>query len=276
MQSVFQIPVKMGSHKLVIDLESNCEMTSVQFVELVLKKCKLTSNEKLTKTYSVFESVNGVEKMLKSNEIITDVWKYWIKQSVQHSVQFIVRKCVSVEKKLTATTESDKRKKMIKKCYKKINSETSSELIQDKRDIKTKREFLKKIVENEQELKKQADQLLQIEALLQNLTSTANKQIQDVVVAKETTKPVVKSNKMCSYHQSNLINNLNEKLSDNVNFLQFLYLKLKKQGSSQNKSFSYEKLIDNSCGNSSGGEDYDSASNRSSRTTSTSTLESLV
>lgn len=275
MQSVFQVPVKMGSHKLVIDLESSSDMTTVQFIELVLKKCKLTSNEK---TYSVFESVNGVEKMLKSNEIVTDVWKYWLNQSVPYSVQFIVRKCVSVEKKLAAISESEKRKQMIKKCYKKINSDkTNQSPKQDKHELKSKRDYLKKIVENEEQLKKQSEQLLQIEALLQKLTAEANKQIEQSVPQKETSKQSNKPNKLCSYHQNSLINNLNEKFSDNINFLQFLYLKLKKQNSSQNKSFSYEKLIDNnSCGNSSAGEDYDSSSNRSSRTTSTSTLESLV
>ncbi len=268
---LFQIPVKMGSHKLNIEIESNSTVSSSQFIELVLKKCKLSSNEKLARTYSLFESVSGIEKLLKSSVNVTDIWKQWVEQSAHHSVQFIVRKCFKVEKKLnTSVNCNDKRQQMIKKCYAKINSQPS--------DVKSKREYLKKIIHNEQEIKKQSEQLLQIEAMISKLNVTPIKSEEKQQVVPVQVKQIKPNSKLCSYHHNNLVNNLNEKLSDNINFLQFLYYKLKKQNiAQQNKSFSYEKLIDNSCGNSSSGEDnYDYNSNRTSRNASTSTLESLV
>ena len=276
--SVFQIPVKMGSHKLNIDIESNSTVNSSQFIELVLKKCKLTSDEKLARTYSLFESVSGIERLLKSSVNIASIWRQWVEQSAHHSVQLIVRKCFKVEKKLNSSLDcGDRRQQMIKKCYAKINAQPKSST-----EAKAKREYLKKIIQNEKEIKKQSEQLLQIEAMLSNLnvvksTEQEVKPLEQEVVPVPV-KPTKPDSKLCSFHHNNLVSNLNEKLSDNINFLQFLYYKLKKQNiMQQNKSFSYEKLIDNSCGNSSSGEDnYDSNSNRTSRSTSSSTLESLV
>lgn len=72
---------------------------------------------------------------------------------------------------------------------------------------------------------------------------------------------------LCKYHKNKLNNQLNEKISENSNFLQFLYLKLREQNCKTQK---YTQLI-NSCENSS-----ESSSHRSSTSSLTSNLESLV
>jgi hypothetical protein len=266
MSSVFQIPVKMGSRKLIIEIESTSKITCGQFVEMVLKKCKLNSHDKLTKTYSLFESVSGIEQLLKSNDNFVNIWKNWLNEYKQHNVEFIVRKCLSIENKLNTSikTKSDeKHKQMIKNYYKKINSESKQQQ-QKQSDETTKQEYITKTIQNEQELKKQSEQLLKIQSLIENLEKAQTfEEVQSIKA---------QSKKLCSFHQASVANNLHEKISVNINFLQFLYYKLKKQNSHNN---SYKKLIDTSCLNNSFGEDnYDSS--RSSRTSSTSTLESLV
>lgn len=232
---MFQIPVKMGSRRLSLEMDSKSTIKSEHFIELALKKCKL--NDKLTRTYAVFESVSGIERLLTSDDNICDLWRVYSIES-RKQTEFIIRKCLPVEQKLTSKTmvTNEKRTRMIKKCYEQINQQ------------QTKQDLFAKIVQNEQELHKQAEKLQQVEQLLANLNQ---KQQQ------ATTKPMKTIKKRF----------LNE---NNVNFLQFLNHKIKKQTTNQNKS--YEKLIENSCCE----ESSDSEENYDLKRTSTSTLESLI
>ena len=151
---MYQIPVKMGSRRLNIEINSKSTIKSEQFIELVLKKCKL--NEKLTRTYSVFESVNGVERLLTTNDNICDLWKYWsTESSKKQTIEFIIRKCFKIENKIKVNNE--KRQQMIKKCYLKMNAD------QAKQDLFTQ------IIQNEQQLKKQSEKLQQVEQIIANL-----------------------------------------------------------------------------------------------------------
>ena len=216
---MMQIPVKMGSHRMLIDLPVNIaqlldeqqlptqadnksKLTCRQFIDIVLKKCKLQGSEQLTKTYSIFESVNGIERMLKSSDSVMDIWMNWSKlypkvfklnqtqmdQSV--CVELVVRKHRQAEKKVRM---DDKQSKMIKKCYKKIKQsnqqpavyENELEVI-DVQKVKkeqqlkpeyhvyeqmentaeqsdAQKEMLKKILKNEMELRKQAKKLIKVE-----------------------------------------------------------------------------------------------------------------
>ena len=128
--SLFQIPFKLRSRRLNLEIDSRSSIKSEQFIELALKKCKL--NSKLTRTYSVFESVSGVERLLESNDNICDLWKYWsTESSKKQTIEFIIRKCLPVEQKLTSKTmvTNEKRTRMIKKCYEQIHYQKTNQSV---------------------------------------------------------------------------------------------------------------------------------------------------
>ena len=373
MIDMVQIPVKMGSHRMLIDLPVNktqlfdeqqlptqadnkCKLTCRQFIDIVLKKCKLQGSEQLIKTYSIFESVNGIERMLKSSDSVMDIWMNWSKlypkvfklnqTQEDHSVcvELVVRKHRQLEKKVRM---DDKQSKMIKKCYKKIKQASLQPAVYEnelevidvqkvKREHQLKpeyhvyeqmdstaenseahKEMLKKILKNEMELRKQAKKLIKVEQnihkhvvelennLMKKLSASKEALVAQVEPKSEsatqtyeelrqlpTAKP--KQEPVCNFHKSQLQNNLNYKLAENINFLQFLHFKLKKENvlnkskcdsvkkffDSNKSMFGFSKLENNcdslnSCGNSAYNSD-DNSSNCNSRFTSTSTLESLV
>lgn len=159
MSTIFQIPVKMGSRKLTLEIDSRTTIKSEQFIELALKKCKL--NDNLTRTYSLFENVSGVERLITTNDNICDLWKYWsTESSKKQTIEFIIRKCFTIEKKVKVNNE--KRQQMIKKCYEKMNAD------------QTKQDLFTQIIQNEQQLKRQSEKLQQVEQIIANLKQQQN------------------------------------------------------------------------------------------------------
>ena len=150
--------------------------------------------------------------------------------------EFIIRKRVFNENRLNGD--------VLKKCYKKLkHSQQQEDMV--------KQNYVDLIVQNELELRRQHDLLEQ--------DNFVNPQA-----------------KMCHFHHEQLVNTLaNNKLVDNINFLQFLYYKLKKQNATNTDQLQsnndYARLIDCNSG------DEDSLSFNSRRSSSSiGTLESLV
>lgn len=116
-----QIPVRMGSNCFKIDsvMNPNFKLTSSELVELALKKCKISStNEQITKTYSVYESCQGVERLLRRSEDVLDACKSWSKK--QTEFEFVIRKSNRMEIKIKKQVNSQKQQKIVKKCFKKL------------------------------------------------------------------------------------------------------------------------------------------------------------
>lgn len=77
-----QVPIKMGSHQMMIKINTNNKKQSIcnelkpkDLIELVLKKCNMKKCN--SKTYCVFESFKGIERIVKQNENIIELMKYW-------------------------------------------------------------------------------------------------------------------------------------------------------------------------------------------------------
>ena len=86
-----EIPVQIGSNKMLINInELKKKMLCADFLDLVLKKCKLNVNKSISNTYAVFEYVNGIERMVNNDENIIHLWVYW--KNNKNDVKFIIRK----------------------------------------------------------------------------------------------------------------------------------------------------------------------------------------
>ena len=85
-----EIPVQIGSNKMLINInEFKRRILCDEFLEIVLKKCKL--NKTIANTYCVFENVNGVERLVNSDENIIELWAIW--KSSKSCIKFFIRKC---------------------------------------------------------------------------------------------------------------------------------------------------------------------------------------
>lgn len=161
--------------------------------------------------------------------------------SISKDIEYSVRKCLATKHIISQSR--------VEKYYRKLSESPEST---------EKQNYLDLIMNNQAELEKQTEQL-------KELASSSSSS----------------SSKMCNQHYDQLAANLaNNKLANNINFLQFLYFKLKKQNSNgsveftENMNHDYEQLL-NSCGNSS--DEETCSSNGSSRTSASSIcLESLV
>ncbi len=201
-----KVSVKMGSRQYKIEVSTGNTKCS-DLIESVLQKSKI--DRKLASTYTVYESVSGIERQMQSSENVIK------SPQSKSSIEFTVRKCMAVKK---AVPSSDQQAK-IKKYYEKLNQKSTSSLkVSDVPFSAEKDNYMEIILKNEVELEKQAKKL-------QEFGSTSSL-----------------CNKHCNQLESNLANS---KLVDNINFLQFLYYKLKNQNEETSR------LIDNnSCGNS--------------------------
>ena len=266
------VPIKMGSHHMIFNLQKdlNQKLTAQQLVEYVLKRCRLNGSVNLAKTYALFENVNGVERLVNESESIIELQAKW---STQSNAEFVIRKIHPVEKRLTSSSLNEQ---TIRKCYKKLKAVNQVEIkqkeqeqgpnIYEQLDDDNKENtspdaiqlnYLKLVLKNEMKLKRQARKLIQ--------AREARQQAQEKMSEK--------------FPREKIQTNLNTKLTENIHFLKFLHFKLKvsnKMDSTvsahqkpRNKLFAYKKM-DNAL-NSSGASD-----DNSSRSTSTSTLESLV
>jgi hypothetical protein len=254
--SSIHVPVKMGSHHMVLHLQSdsNQKLTSSKLVEYALKRCRLNGSTNLPKTYALFENVNGVERLVNESESLVDLQAKW---STHSTAEFVIRKFHPMEKRLASSSLNEQ---TIRKCYKKLKLTNKTEpqqepnIYEQLNDDENKEHntpnaiqlnYLKRVLKNEMKLKRQANKIIQ-----------ARQNPQDKIQT-----------------------NLNSKLVENINFLKFLHSKLRvsnksdttmnAQQISSKKLFAYKRM-DNLL-NSSGASD-----DNSSRSSSTSTLESLV
>ncbi len=221
--NMIRIPVQMGSNKIQIELTSDSIITCKQFISIVLDRCNIDA--KLARTYAIFESDNGIEKRLHSCQQLLEIFT---ESQAKKSVFFVVRKYFVAEKRIVQNMDSIKHKEMVKKCFKKMKTqgiEESNENCQSQRRMhlsSIEKEYLKRAAKDQKSNKKQS-----------------------VAQVIKVVKPV----------QCEPVFQQEANLAANINILQFLYGKLKKQNiqqSSRNANGSYEKLIDNdSCGNSS-------------------------
>ena len=273
---VYQIPVKMGSNKIQMDFtkEELKSMTNVKLIKSVLRK--LFINDKLAKTYVVFESVHGVERLLGDSEDFQQLFDEYKDQKCD--VQFVIRKCHRMEEKLLKQNDL-KSKSMSRKCYKKLRiSQQSQERHTENRQllnivpISIERDYATRALQDESKL----NQRLNTQDI-----AFDHKEIQTVADTIEESLSDKSTIKLSNLNQNELSHNLNHKFTQNIKFLQSLYLKIKKGG--EKKSFkgylaprsSYQKLNEtNSCGSSEESDDFDRQSSKT--TTSTSTLDSLV
>jgi hypothetical protein len=293
----------MGSNRfnfetLLVD-EKCCQprvLKTNKFTELVLRKSKLSGVKYLPKTYSVFESSCGVERMLGPDEDLIALW-HQHKQN-NSAVEFVIRKCNTVERRLAVRRAVNKAidpnnntvhrnmpdSKMVNKCYKKLNqlrvrddTETANvEHVYEHIEESIREEcaavqeaYVKQIVNNEIQLKLQAHKMTEVE---------------------ESIKQLSRKESVRNYedHCSSDFNEL--KLShNNINVLKYLYTKLRNHGGAKVQAAAFNKssgrfnesrvaLLSrdyyNSCGNST--DDSKSSSEKSSRSNSSSALESLV
>ena len=245
-----QIPVKMGSNKFNFELILNEHEQRVvrcgKFIEMVLRKCNLTgSTDNFSKTYSIFENSFGVERLLNRNENIIQILQDNHKKQIKF--EFVIRKCNLIEKKIQISTINKRNSTTIKKYYKKMNQ-------------------LKIAQQLSTELRQNNESIIHIYEHIESL---------------ETSLKVTDDEPQHTTIQHE------QKLNENINLLKQLYTKLKIHNAlKSNKAYfqstnsSKTPLLTkdyNSCGNSSDDNDCGATSSgKSSRSTSSSTLESLV
>lgn len=272
-ENIIQIPVRMGSNCFTIDVDERRtqNLTGYELIEMALNKCKLSGQ--LANTYYIYERANGVEQMLSRKADLINLWKKsTAAQEVR--VEIVVRKMSSTERRLVV--KRAKNQSVARKCFKKLNQLNEQpinevnlyETIDQTEDEKMK--YLKRIVRNEIKLQKQSMKLIEMEKSISERLQQVEHKLDSLNEAKKTVPDVVKS----SCKQDNL------KLRQNTNIVKSLIRKLKPSSLSYNKaaiSISRTHLLSsdmNSCGNSSDDESDERKTN--SRTSSTSTLESLV
>lgn len=93
-----QVPVRMGSNIKYICIKRNQEIFAEDLIRKTIKKLKLQDN---VENYVLFERSLGIDRMLDSNENITQLWLKWL-QEAQKSESDIV-KCEFIVKKFKKT-----------------------------------------------------------------------------------------------------------------------------------------------------------------------------
>lgn len=246
-ENMIQIPVRMGSNCFTVDVDQARKLTGYELIEMALNKCRV--NGQLVKTYYIYERVNGVEQMLSRKMKLI---------KLPANAEIVVRKMSSMEK--CAVAKRANNQSVARKYFKKLNklNELNERKLRESQQAVNiyetiemdetddeKAKYLKRIIQNEIKLQKQTIKLNEID-------QSINKREDDNTREKETTS------KMCKYHKSQIVKSLLSKLkSSKLNTV---------------NSASRTQLL-NSCANSSDDE-YDRKTD--SRTSSTSTLESLV
>ena len=285
-----QIPVRMGSNRFFISLsaeQQQQQLGRIKLVELALRRLNPHAQAYFPQTYAIFESICGIERLVGRGEDLAFLCR---RHASQHTrVEFVIRKCGLVEQSRVAPTDptDNKNSKLLKKCYKKLNqlkataaaADSSSSIAHIYEHIdeasRLKSKYVEKIAQNEIKLKRQTKKLQQVE-----------KQISTIMPASTPSSPPPP--KMCLFQKNKLENDMSElKLAQNINFLKYLYSKLRNQNGIVGKSF-YSKFLSsandsqtqlllsndfNSCGNSADEETWSASSSRSN---SSSALESLV
>lgn len=178
-ENIVEIPVKMGSHRFNVTSVSESELKCSELIDIVIAKCRLYGSDRLTKTYAVYESLNGVERRVSRREDI-------VKLVSNNQVEFVVRKLTRVEKQVlkqqqqqssTSSSSSDSSSKLVaKRCYRKLRRMNADET--KRRELETARievyedidrderiesGLRERIIENERVLKEQSEKLVNLE-----------------------------------------------------------------------------------------------------------------
>jgi hypothetical protein len=131
MHSTINLAVRIGSNQLKITVPRSTTITCGEFLNMVMKKCKLQNNSNM---YALWENANGVERMLNLDEkLVVD----------RDSAQLIVRKYRPSELNLIRHMNNSSRS--VKQYYKRIErkpdainnmSPVNEPVIQAKNDAK--------------------------------------------------------------------------------------------------------------------------------------------
>lgn len=185
-----QIPVQIGSNKLMINLnELQSTLTCKDFIELVLNKCKLNKTKHVLNTYALFEHVNGVERIVGKNENIIKLWLQW-----------------KNEQKLNKLVDV----KFVIRKYSSIERAVQSKRIDQHQQHRSIQSYYKKVklisdVHIDESITKKRKINEKIEILPDNVTPVHNDEEDHGAVDTKT------------------------QLNQNINFLKFIYIKLKQQ-----------------------------------------------
>jgi len=185
-----KIPVKIGSHSIMVSLHDktlHCE----KFISIALEKANLkTAANKYLNTYSLIESSRGIDRIVRANENMFELWSQW-KSNKQSEVEFIIKKfkqsklvCNSI-----GTEDSEQSRKMLSKVLKKAKAEDTAKVFQNNSGIKSKKinELLartqKELKQNQAKLKGELYSLFKISkkqkktVSINNMISAANNKI---------------------------------------------------------------------------------------------------
>ena len=185
-----KIPVKIGSHSIMVSLHDktlHCE----KFISIALESVNLkTAANKYLNTYSLIESSRGIDRIVRANENMFELWSQW-KSNKQSEVEFIIKKfkqsklvCNSI-----GTEDSEQSRKMLSKVLKKAKAEDTAKVFQNNSGIKSKKinELLartqKELKQNQAKLKGELYSLFKISKKqkktisINNMISAANKKI---------------------------------------------------------------------------------------------------
>lgn len=195
-----QVSVKMGSNVCKIQInERKNQFSSQDLIETVLEKCKLNKCNS-AKTYSVYENVQGVERLVKINESIINLAKNW---PLNSSAFFIVRKTKKCQIKPVKKLNNKKCFQLLNKMQHKTEQIEKSIHVYDEIEFNEneqeatnnienqKQVFLQKILENQVILEKQTEQLSSLENSIQKRVFKESKGVS-----------------MCQFHKTKLRNSL--------------------------------------------------------------------
>lgn len=271
-ENMIQIPVKMGSHRFEVSASIESGMTCQELISTVIAKCRLYGGDRLAKTYAVFESSNGIERKLTSQDDL-------VKLASSSSFEFVVRKVTRSERLVAGRVSRHnpnvyKQLRKIKLAEEKAR-ESESVRIQVYEDIDRDERMRGRIADNERVLREQNEKLNALDKSILKFSNQAETESDSAASSSSSCKSCTHIDKT--------------KLRENIGVLKTLYAKLRaiqmrriyESSSSANKSMtsvsSRALLIDsgvNSCGSSSGDDEGEYAC--SSASSSTSNLESLV
>lgn len=160
------IPIKMGSKQLKIKYEytlNDFSLFASQLIEMVLKKLypRTKKYDQLKKTYSLFENVYGVERLVGNRENVLNIVSNHL--SLNTNICFVIRKyCArNVPQKLDSRKCFEKLKKIKKETF------TIQNQIKDN--------FLQQIIHNEIILEEQILKLEAFDSVLQRENGKSTK-----------------------------------------------------------------------------------------------------
>lgn len=83
-KSVVQIPVKVGSHEVFLNVHQETKCSTL--VQQALTECKIS----LSKGYALFEKSRGIDRQVKRDQ---NIWALMISWDIDEKYELIVKKC---------------------------------------------------------------------------------------------------------------------------------------------------------------------------------------